>query len=61
MDERRYTVKEVADHFRVSTRTIMEWLRIGKIKGSKPGRKWLFTEKQVKAVEERDEGHTQES
>jgi len=38
MTERRLlTVPEVADELRVTEGTIREWLRLGKLKGTRPG------------------------
>jgi len=50
VNEKLYTLQEVAQYFRVSTKTIHNWIESGKIKGAKPGRRWLFTEDQVRAV-----------
>jgi excisionase family DNA binding protein len=33
----RYTVPEVADQFRVSERTVLNWLRSGRLKGYRLG------------------------
>ena len=55
MNEELYTIKEVAEHFHVSTKTIQNWIKAGKMKGSRPGRKWLFSEEQVRKVTQASE------
>lgn len=42
-----FTVEELAQEFRVTPRTIYAWIADGKLAGSRVGRRWLFTEKQV--------------
>lgn len=42
-----YTIKEIADKFGCSTRTIKRYIDAGKIEGKKLGRSWYFTEKNI--------------
>jgi excisionase family DNA binding protein len=52
-----YNTKEAAEYLRVNVRTIHEWYRKGKIKGSKPGGKIiLFTKEQLDAILKSKEG-----
>jgi len=39
-DERFYTIKEVAELFKVSDGGVRKWLKTGKLKGIKLGRIW---------------------
>jgi excisionase family DNA binding protein len=48
-----YTIEEVAKHLKVSTRTVREWLRSGKLKGLKAGRLWRIREEDLQAFLER--------
>jgi excisionase family DNA binding protein len=43
-----YSVKEVCELLGVSRRTITSYVNDGKLKGSKIGGRWVFTEKQLK-------------
>jgi excisionase family DNA binding protein len=38
------TVEEVADRLRVSTDTVREWAKSGRLEAHRPGRRFLFTE-----------------
>ena len=42
-----YTPEEVAEIFRVKTRTVWEWLRTGKLQSVKVGRQYRITIKQI--------------
>jgi excisionase family DNA binding protein len=42
-----YTIKEIADKFGCSTRTIKRYIDANKIEGKKLGRSWYFTEKNI--------------
>lgn len=42
-----YTIKEIADKFGCSTRTIKRYIDADKIEGKKLGRSWYFTEKNI--------------
>lgn len=37
MDEKQYTVKEVAEHFRVSRQSVYDWINDGKLKAIRVG------------------------
>lgn len=37
MDERQFTVKEVAEHFRVSRQSVYDWINDGRLKAIKIG------------------------
>lgn len=52
-----YTPEEAAQILKLSTRTIREYLRIGKITGAKIGKEWRITEEQIREFLDR---HTQE-
>jgi len=45
------SVQQAAERLHVCNRTLIDWLREGKLKGSKPGRKWLITEEDLAALE----------
>lgn len=54
--ERLYTPEEAAEVLRVKVRTIMEWLRQGRLKGVKVGRKlWRVKESDLRAFIEQPE------
>lgn len=42
-----YTIEEVADFLRVSTRTIRRYIKEGKLKGFKVGQAWRFPDEEV--------------
>lgn len=44
-----YTVKELAELFEVTVRTIQIYIADGKLKGQKIGGKWYFTEETLQA------------
>jgi excisionase family DNA binding protein len=48
--ERIYTVEEAAEYFLVSHETVRRWLKAGKLKATRPGRRWLITESAMQAV-----------
>ncbi len=50
--EQLYTLPEAAKVLRQSDVTIRRWLKSGKLKGTKPGRKWLITASAVEACSE---------
>lgn len=52
-----YTPEEAAQILKLSTRTIREYLRTGKITGAKIGKEWRITEEQIREFLDR---HTQE-
>ena len=45
--DRYLTRKEVADRLRVTPETVSDWIRAGKLKAEKVGKKLLITEKAV--------------
>ena len=47
--ERLYTQEEAAEALSVSVKTLGNWLRAGKIIGTKIGRKWRITESDLQA------------
>ena len=47
--DKLYTPEEVAEVLRVKTRTVMEWLRQGKLKGVKLGKLWRIKESELSA------------
>ncbi len=44
-----YTVKELAELFEVTIRTVQIYIKDGKLKGQKIGGKWYFTEETLQA------------
>ncbi len=48
MDEKLYTVEEIAFILGVTEWTVREWCKAGKIIGTKPGRAWRVTETNFK-------------
>lgn len=49
MTERLYSVEEAAEALGISPLTLGDWLRAGKITGTKIGRKWRITERDLQA------------
>ena len=49
MTDRLYSVAEAADTLGISPLTLGDWLRAGKIIGTKIGRKWRITESDLQA------------
>ena len=49
MTERLYSVEEAAEAMGISPLTLGDWLRAGKIVGTKIGRKWRITESDLQA------------
>lgn len=43
-----YTAAEAAEMLGVTTRTLLTYVRAGKLAGGKIGGSWAFTEKQIK-------------
>jgi len=48
MEDKMHDVKEVAEFWGVSERTIRQWIKDGEIEYSKKGGTYRFTEKQMK-------------
>ena len=49
-----YNIREAASIIGVQTRTIREWLKLGKIHGEKNpiSKRWFFTEEEVTRIKE---------
>jgi excisionase family DNA binding protein len=47
--EQVYTPEQVAEHLQVSLRTVMDYLRAGKLKGFKVGRLWRIKDSDLQA------------
>ena len=43
-------VNDVCDLYHIERKTVYRWIKSGKLKGKKAGRKWLFTREAVDAV-----------
>ncbi len=50
MLDKYYTRKEVAEILRTDAKTVYIWIKQGKLKATRIGRKWLITEASVKAA-----------
>lgn len=48
--DRHYTVKEMAEVYRVSMYTIRKWAREGKIESVRIGKRWLFKDATIANV-----------
>jgi excisionase family DNA binding protein len=48
--ERVYTPEGAAEALMVSSKTIREWLRTGKLKGVKVGRRWRIRERDLEEL-----------
>lgn len=44
METKLYDIKQVAEYLQVSTRTINTYIKTGKLKAKKIGKKWIITE-----------------
>lgn len=51
MVEQMYTPEEAAEILGFKKRTIMEWLRNGKIRGVKMGKEWRITETELNRIQ----------
>lgn len=47
MEEKIYTLQEVAELFKVTQKTIRNYLKEEKLQGFKMGNRWRFTQSQV--------------
>ncbi len=56
MTEKLYTTDEVAEVCRVTIETVREWLKDGKLVGTKPGRAYLIKESDLKTYLEARHG-----
>lgn len=62
MDEKLHEINDVAKHFNVVPKTIRNWMKSGRIRGVKIGRKWYFRDSEIKRVTEpQDETKTEET
>ena len=52
--EKLYTVEEAAEALGISPLTLGNWLRAGKITGTKIGRKWRITESDLQSFIEQN-------
>jgi len=50
MDEKYYKVQEIADIFKVTTRTVQQWIKSGKLNATKIGRVTRSTEKDIEEM-----------
>ena len=50
MAEKLYTSKQVAEMLQVHHRTVLEWLRNGKLNGIKMGRLWRIPESELNRI-----------
>ena len=48
MELRIYTMQEACDLLKITRMSMYRYMRAGKLKGSKIGRDWRFTEEQLK-------------
>ena len=48
MELKYYTVEEVTELLKVTKVTLYSHIKSGKLVGKKVGRKWIFTEQQIK-------------
>jgi len=52
MTEKFYTAQQVAEMFQVHQRTVLVWLRTGKLHGVKMGRLWRIPESELNRISE---------
>lgn len=45
-----YTLKEVEELLKVSNRTLLNYIKAGKLNAVKIGRKWMVTEENIKKL-----------
>lgn len=50
MESNLLTVPEAAQMLRMSEHTIYLWLRSGKLKAVRPGKKWLIPEEEIRKL-----------
>ena len=55
MEERYLTPQEVADKLVIKNRTVLEWLRTGKLKGVKAGKVWRIRESDLEEFLHRED------
>jgi excisionase family DNA binding protein len=49
MEEKYYTIQDVADRLKVSYRTVFRWVHAGDLPAYKLGQEWRITEEDLKA------------
>lgn len=49
MDEKQYTAKEIADHFRVSRQAVYDWISEGKLRAIQIGKRIRIPESALRA------------
>ena len=49
-DNKTYTLTQCEEIFHVTHVTLLNWVKTGKLKATKVGRKWLVTEETVKEM-----------
>lgn len=56
MDEKYYSVRQVANQLGLKTRTVREWIRAGKLLGTKYGvsNRWFVSEAEIKRLRCKD-------
>lgn len=47
LDEKLYTVSDIADKLHITRRTIYNHMKDGKLQGTKIGQYWYFTEAEI--------------
>ena len=52
MNDKLYTVAEVAEYFKVHYKTVRRWIREGELSAFKVGRAYRITESALKAYEQ---------
>ena len=57
--EKVYTAKEVAARYRVTIFTVYEWVKMGKLRSYRVGRKHCFREEMLREMEEVTYGRNQ--
>jgi len=50
MSDRYYTAEEAAAVLHCSVRHLLDGVRDGRFPGSKPGRRWVFTQADIEAI-----------
>lgn len=46
-EKKMYTIEEICDLLHVTRRTTYSWIKSGKLRANKIGKRWLITEKQL--------------
>jgi excisionase family DNA binding protein len=61
MSDQRLTVEQVASQLHVADYTVRAWAKAGILRGSKPGKRWLFDQADVDALLEAAENRPRET